>query len=69
MNEEIQNKMQDLMYSLTKNAARESYLDFLEYLDITWDEYEMIKEVWKEKLGVEPTYNAKGKRRRCLPSA
>lgn len=54
MNEEIQNKMQDLMYSLTKNAARESYLDFLEYLDITWDEYEMIKEVWKEKLGVEP---------------
>lgn len=54
MDAELQAKMQSLMYALTKNAARSSYRDFLEYLEISDDEYERIKSVWKDKLGVEP---------------
>jgi len=46
--------MQSLMYSLTKNAARHSYREFLEGLDISDEEYEQIKQIWAEKLGVKP---------------
>ena len=50
----LQEKMQSLMYALTKNAARTSYADFLEDLDISDDEYDQIKTIWKEKLGIKP---------------
>jgi hypothetical protein len=50
----IQEKMQLLMYVLTKNAATYNYKDFLERLDISEKEYETIKQIWKDKLGVEP---------------
>ena len=54
MTEELQKKMQTLMYFLTKNAARSSYVEFLEECGINYDEYQEIKEVWAEKLGVKP---------------
>lgn len=54
MDDEIQKKMQTLMYFLTKNAARQSYAEFLEDLNITEEDYEEIKALWKEKLGVTP---------------
>lgn len=54
MNEELQKKMQRLMYFLTKNAARESFMDFLEYSDISEEDYQEIKREWKDKLGITP---------------
>lgn len=54
MSEELQKKMQTLMYYLTKNAARDSYAEFLEECGIDEREYEEIRNVWKEKLGVKP---------------
>ena len=54
MTDDLQKKMQALMYALTKNAARESYSDFLDYLGINDEDYEEIKKAWEEKLGVKP---------------
>lgn len=54
MNEDLQKKMQTLMYALTKEAARSSYVEFLEDRGISEDDYEEIKKVWEEKLGVKP---------------
>lgn len=54
MNEDLQKKMQTIMYALTKNAACISYVEFLEYWGITEDDYEQIKAIWAEKLGVKP---------------
>ena len=50
----IEAKMQTLMYMLTKNAARNSYADFLEGCGISNDEYKQIKQMWLTKLGVVP---------------
>lgn len=54
MDDDIQTKMQSLMYGLTKNAAMHSYADFLKHWGITEADYAEIKRIWKEKLGVEP---------------
>jgi hypothetical protein len=54
MEENIQKKMQTLMYGLTKHAAMNSYHDFLEYWGISEDDYEEIKKIWEEKLGIKP---------------
>ena len=54
MDEELQKKMQTLMYYLTKEAARMSYREFLEFCDISDEDYAKIKEVWKERLGIKP---------------
>jgi len=54
MNEELQKKMQKLMYFLTKNSARGSYREFLEDLDISEEDYQEIKRVWKDQLGITP---------------
>lgn len=54
MNIELQEKMQRLMYFLTKNAARSSYSDFLEELNISDEDYREIKSIWLDKLGVKP---------------
>jgi hypothetical protein len=35
-------KLSIFMYALIKNARRDSFVDFLEYWDITWEEYEEI---------------------------
>lgn len=50
----IEEKMQTIMYALTKNAARVSYMDFLENCGISDDDYEKITQIWKEKLGITP---------------
>lgn len=54
VSESLQKKLQSLMYYLTKEAARTSYREFLEFLDINEDEYIQIKEIWREKLGIKP---------------
>ena len=54
MEEELQKKMQRLMYSLTKDAARSSYAEYLEELNISDEEYMKIKKVWLDKLGIKP---------------
>jgi hypothetical protein len=54
MDEILQEKMQKIMYQLTKKAARESYQDFLDSLEITLVDYDRIKEEWKIKLGIVP---------------
>jgi hypothetical protein len=52
--EALQEKLQKLTYYLTKEAARTSYREFLEFLDINESEYEKIKKIWKDRLGVKP---------------
>ena len=54
MKEDLQEKMQRLMYALIKNAARYSYKEFLEELEISEDDYKEIKKIWAEKLNIEP---------------
>ncbi len=54
MSDELQKKMQTLMYYLTKQAARHSYREVLEHCDITDEEYEQIRAIWKERLGITP---------------
>lgn len=50
---DINKKMQRLLYRLTKDAARNSFSEYLELLGITQDEYEQIKNILKEKLNVD----------------
>lgn len=54
MNEDLQKKMQTIMYALTKNAAETSYSEFLEEWGVSDEDYNEIKKVWAEKLGVKP---------------
>jgi hypothetical protein len=54
MNEELQKKMQTIMYFLVKNAAYSSYREFRESIGISDEDYEDIKKEWKEKLGITP---------------
>lgn len=55
MESELLEKMNNLMYFLVKDAARQSFSEFLEDLDISHDEYEEIKAEWK-KIGISKTY-------------
>lgn len=54
MEDNIQQKMQAIMYHLTKNAARISYKGFLRDINISEEDYEKIKTIWKEKLNIKP---------------
>ncbi|CDH25143.1 hypothetical protein [Xenorhabdus bovienii] len=51
--EKTPEKLQTLIYFLTKEAARNSYSDFLEGLGISNEEYSEIK-AWFSQLGIEP---------------
>jgi hypothetical protein len=53
MNENQKNAFVALMYAFTKNAARVSFVEFLEDLDITLEEYKLLKKVIGEQLGVD----------------
>jgi hypothetical protein len=55
MSDNLKKKMNTLMYFLTKEAARVSFVEFLEELDISEDEYSAIKAEW-EKIGINKTY-------------
>jgi hypothetical protein len=54
MDEELQKKMQTLMYHLTKNAARYNYAEFLDDCEISVEDYIRIKAIWREQLGITP---------------
>lgn len=50
MNNEI---FSTLMYALTKKAASDSFMDFLESWDIPEEEYHNIRDYLKEHYGVK----------------
>jgi hypothetical protein len=51
-----QKKMQTLMYALVKNAASNSFVEFLEDRGLTYEDYEELRQEWIEKLGIEKPY-------------
>ena len=51
---DIDEKMQRPMFNLTKDAAISSYQEYLDDLDISDEEYEEIKQIWLDRLGVKP---------------
>jgi len=55
MNEKQVRKMNTLMYFLIKNAARDSYQEFLDGLEISDEDYAEIKKEWA-KIGITETY-------------
>jgi len=55
MNEQLLIKANDLFYRLTKDAAREDFIEYLECLDITYDEWKEIKE-HLSKIGINKSY-------------
>lgn len=46
-------KLSQLIYALTKHAAKNCFVEFLEQHDITEQEYDEISEHWKEN-GITP---------------
>lgn len=42
-----------LMYALTKHAARDGFIDFIEEWGLTWEDYKEIRDYLKEAYGVE----------------
>ncbi|EJD6581937.1 hypothetical protein M0L63_RS04410 [Providencia rettgeri] len=46
-------RLQDFIYYLTKDAARDSFEDWLEETDINDDEYDEIKE-WFKQFDIKP---------------
>jgi hypothetical protein len=51
---DTRSKMQTIMDAFLHQAALHSFKRFLSDLDISEEEYEQIKKLWREKLGVEP---------------
>ena len=51
--ESLKRNMQALIYYLTKLAARDSFIDFLEHAGLTEPDYEEIKLFW-ERQGFRP---------------
>jgi len=46
-------KFEKLMYYMTKESARISFVDFLESIGLTEDDYEEIKKHLKETYGIK----------------
>ena len=55
MNEELLIKANNLSYRLTKDAAREDFIEYLEDLDISYDDWKKIKE-YLSKIGINKSY-------------
>ena len=55
MSEELIEKMNTLMYFLVKGAARDSFVDFLDEMGISMEEYDEIKKEWG-KIGIKKPY-------------
>ncbi len=53
MSPDLKKKFSTIMYFLTKTAARDSLKDFLEYADLTDEEWDAIKAHLKAEYGVE----------------
>lgn len=45
--------LETLMYGLMKEARRNSFMDFLENWEITEEEYDEIKEWFKDELNIK----------------
>lgn len=56
MNKELKGKAESVFYFLTKNSARDSWVDFLEDCGCSCDEWEEIKKEITEKTGIEFKY-------------
>lgn len=56
MNEKLKNKAETVFYFLTKNAARQSFFEFMEGCDCSMDEWEAIKAEITEKTGIKFKY-------------
>lgn len=56
MNEHMQAKMETLMYALTKEAARSSFIEWLETWGLNHEEYKILKQEWIDKLNIKKTY-------------
>lgn len=54
-NEELLSRLSKLMYFMNKEVARSDFSDFLEFCDITFDEWKIFKE-WLNENGLK-TYN------------
>jgi hypothetical protein len=46
-------KFSKLMYFLTKHAARDGFIDFLEGIGLKWEDYEQIRDHLKEVYNVK----------------
>ena len=55
MSKEVTKKMNNLIYGLTKDAARSSFADYLDNLNITEEDYTEIKKELA-KIGITKTY-------------
>jgi len=55
INDDLKKKISSLMYALTKTAAREDFVEFLDCEGLTLNDYEDIKRFW-ESVGITGTY-------------
>ena len=55
MNDDLKVKMNELMYSFTKDAARSNFAEYREEKGISAEDYEAIKKEWA-KIGITSTY-------------
>ncbi|MGG4440000.1 hypothetical protein [Brevibacillus fortis] len=46
-------KFETLMYFLVKRAARESFVDFIDNIGLTMDDYAEIKKYLKDTYGIK----------------
>lgn len=56
MSDELRLKANRLMYRFTKDAARQSFAEYLEDSEVTDEEWDAIKAEFKDKLGIDNTY-------------
>ena len=53
--EKLLKKFSDFMYSMNKEVAKDSFVEFLEYCDLTLNEWDVLKK-WLNENGLS-TYN------------
>jgi hypothetical protein len=56
MNDDLMQKANSLFYALTKDAARNSFIEYLEDAGVTQDEWQEIKSEITSKTGIESFY-------------
>jgi len=56
MNDDLIQKANSLFYALTKDAARNSFIEYLEDSGATQDEWQEIKSEITSKTGIESFY-------------
>ena len=52
MDERLQAEFSQLMYAMTKECARNSFVEFLETWGVSYEDYEEITRYLNEKYGV-----------------